>query len=136
MFRRYFSRVLFVFAAFVFVVLWAWAHGTSVDVLKPTDLIVEKDGSFIFFNSKHPYNVTCNHTVTAETLWTHHIPDWFIDSISGTKTFNPGTWSTTGAFRSGTYNPPPGNWTFYAFSDVEADMAADDDYNFTNFTWP
>jgi hypothetical protein len=68
MFRRYFSRVLFGFAAFVFVVLWAYAHNTypSATVSTPVvdcvangvNVTTAHWWSFLSAGHSHTYNYT------------------------------------------------------------------------------
>jgi hypothetical protein len=91
MFRRYFSRVLFGFAALTFVVLWAYAHGTTLSVPPPNNLGVSKNTTTVFFSSSHPYNITCNHSVTADLTWGHRAGDWHSASWNGTASYTEGT---------------------------------------------
>jgi hypothetical protein len=53
MFRRYFSRVLFGFAAFVFVVLWA--HAAWVNLYVPTNTDEGSTATFVNVSAYHPY---------------------------------------------------------------------------------
>jgi hypothetical protein len=82
MFRRYFSRVLFAVAAFVFVVLWAYAHGSSLGSQTGWPS-VSKSGSTVTITTWHNFTLTTNHsTVEAHLAFENGAREWIPNSDS------------------------------------------------------
>jgi hypothetical protein len=85
MFRRYFSRVLFGVAALMFVVLWAYAHGTLIYVPQPTNLAAYGwfDGRQHFHSEHHGQVQPQEHDVTAWIQAVHWVSALHAASTSG-----------------------------------------------------
>jgi hypothetical protein len=138
MFCRYFSRVLFGFAALVFVVLWAWAHGAAVDVAPPR--IYTQVGYQTVVETEHPYLVSLEHEAPVQHMINHRILGNGVDVAAANNT----TWMQGAGqviyvpvIATILENLPPGFYDVNASTWAMADEGtADHDANSTTFYQP
>lgn len=117
----------------LYVVLLAWAHNTTVNVSTP-GISVTKSPPWLYVNTSHPWSFSSSHQVTAEVDYSHSVPNFI--SNNGTSYYTGYAGSGTEYLYSSYQNPPTGDHTVYATSDIEADYVTDQALNTKGFSWP
>ena len=121
----------------VYLILWVYAHGTYVNAYSPS-ISVNKSGNTLYVFTSHPWDVYAQlHNVTANVDWAHSVPNFISRNASTSYNISAGQYVyRVESLSSSYYNPPPGNHTVYASTDVEADGVARQAWNALSFTWP
>lgn len=122
-----FTITTVVFASLL-LALFAYAHGTTVNVSVP-DIDWEQIGSSLKVSTNHPFSFSSSHNVTARIDVAFSVPSVPGLSKNATQYFNDTNYSG-GAILSRTKPCTSGNHTIYATSDIEADLVTDAEFNY------